>query len=573
MDKEQNTAAPRISTESLKQLYQIRESWKKARKRFDSKWADIASKVNPDMADWTSDLPPSRTSREPSPNRLVYDNTAQKASNLFADGLQAYSFGQGQDWLRLVSEDPDDEKDKAATEWLQNASLRVSRGLSRSNFYDEARPFLKSGADFATAIQFRDHDVKRGIAVYKTLHLKRCLIGENQYGENDSLIRDFWLEPWQAAAKFGAKRLPTTIADAYRNNLNRSFKFTQLVFPLDKFNLDIEPRGVAQGKAYYSLYVADVDRFEAIEDGGYEDRAFYTWRWGRCLDGDVWGVDSPGMVELSTIKQLNAERADFSRGSQLGFRPPIKATESMREQGVHLEPNYNHYMRPGMDFAVVPVMGPFEPIAQDMLMLKKSINESYYVDFFLMLSQNLERFKTATEVAGLQGEQSAMIAAMSGRLHFEYLERVAEDSFALELAYGRLPPIPASLKGKKIRVDLISPLSQMQKRYLLLSETDAFVGRILQIAQITQDQTKLDRVDFDAYIGVTAEAYNVDRRIVRDLVEVQRMKLARAKAQADSAAQQQALEAAKAQATVYAASSKAPEAGSPAATLMRGPQG
>jgi hypothetical protein len=138
--------------------------------------------------------------------------------------------------------------------------------------------------------------------------------------------------------------------------------------------------------------------------------------------------------------------------------------------------------------------------------------------------------------------------------------------------YGRLPPIPDSLNGKTIHVDLISPLSQLQKRYLLLSETDAFIGRILQIAQMTQDQTKLDRVDFDQYIGTLAEAYNVDRRVVRDLVEVQKMKLARAKAQANLQAQAQQIESAKAQAQVYAATAKAPESGSPAATLVQGPQ-
>ena len=50
------------------------------------------------------------------------------------------------------------------------------------------------------------------------------------------------------------------------------------------------------------------------------------------------------------------------------------------------------------------------------------------------------------------------------------------------------------------------------------------------------------------------------------------LRLARAKAQADIAQQQQQVEAAKAQAAVYAATAKAPEAGSPAATLVRGPQ-
>lgn len=568
--KEISPGKPRISKESLDRLFAVRNSWKKDRARLDKRYQEIAQKVNPDMADWSNDQPPQRSGKTPSDNRLNYDSTAQRASNLFADGVQSYSFGQGQDWLRLASEDPDDEKDKESAEFLQVAARHLTRQLSRSNFYDEAHPFLRSGADYATALQFRDHDIGRGMPVFKTLHLKRCLIGEDQYGEVDTLFREFWLSPWEAAAKFGVENLPQQIAEAYRVGQDRLFKFLQIVVPPEKFDLDGDLR--TSGKRYYSLYVAEIDKFHPVQEGSYEERPFYVWRWGRNLDGDVYGVDSPGMLGLSTFRQLDAERKDFSRGSQLGFQPPIKATEGMREQGIHLEPNYKHYLRPGNDFAAVTVQGPFEPVMHDMEMLRKDVNALYYTDFFLLLSQNIERFKTATEVAGIKGEQSAMTAAMSGRLHFEYLERVAEDVFALELMYNRLPPIPRALRGKTVKIDLISPLAMMQKRYLLLNETDAFVGRILQIAQITQDQTKLDRLDIDQYIGVTAEAYNVDRRVVRDLVEVQKMAMARAQAQANVVQQQQAMEAAKTQAAVYQSMAKAPEAGSPSAALVRGPQ-
>jgi len=564
---ELNTTKPQVSRDALDRLYAIRNSWLEGRRRYDAVWRENARLINPSMADW-DDVEPQR-GKGPASFADVFDTEAMKDSNKFAEGLQAYSFGRNLDWQRIATEDPEVMKKREAAQWLQQANLLMVRRLAKTNFYDEGRSFVKSCADFGTGIMFREHDYARGIPCYKTLHLKRCLIGENTYGEVDTLFREFYLEPWEAASRFGEDSLPAQIKEALRSKSTRPFKFIHIVLPEGQFDLDFGPRGK---RAFYSLYVADVEKFDPVADGGYDSKPFFVWRWGRNLDGDVWGVDSPGMIEASNVRQLNGERKDFSRLVQLSARPPIKATEGMRTQGIRMEPNAQHFLRAGQDFGTVAVTGDLQGIAADMAEMRKSVRDSYYVDFFLMMSANLDRVKTATEVAAMKGEQAAMLAAMAGRLTYEFLEPAVEDLFSMELQYGRLPPIPQMLKGRSVRIDLISPLAQLQKRYLLLNETDEFVGRILQVAQITQDPTKLDSVDFDAYVQVISEAYNCDKRIVRDLIDVQKMQQRRAQAQAQIADQQLQMERAKTQALVYTAGAKAPEAGSPSATLVAGPQ-
>jgi hypothetical protein len=561
-------AKPKISRESLDRLYSIRTEWLTGRQRYDSIWQENAKLINPSMSEW-NDVKPQQ-GKGPADYSAVYDPEAMKASNKFAEGLQAYSFGRNLDWQRIATEDPDLMKKREVATWLQESNMLMVRRLAKTNFYDEGRTFVKSCADFGTGVMFRDTDYVRGVPCYKTLHLKRTLIGENQYGEVDVLFREFYLYPWEAAGKFGEENLPDQIRHASRDKAPAAFKFLQMVFPGDRFDLDFGGR--EKGQKFYSLYVADVDKFEPVSDGGYAVKPFWVWRWGRNMDGDVWGVDSPGMIEASNVRQLNGERADFSRLVQLQGRPPVKATEGMRAEGIRLEPNARHFLRAGQDFVTVPVVGDLTGIAADMEMLRRSIRDSYYVDFFLMMQANLERVKTATEVMAMKGEQAAMLAAMAGRLTYEFLEPAVEDMFSMELMFQRLPEIPAMLKGQDVRIDLISPLAQLQKRYLLLNETDEFVGRILQVAQITQDPTKLDSVDFDQYIQVIAEAYNTDRRIVRDLVDVQRMQQRRAQAQAQIATDQLNMQKAQTQAQVYTAGTKAPEPGSPSATLTAGPQ-
>jgi hypothetical protein len=153
-----------------------------------------------------------------------------------------------------------------------------------------------------------------------------------------------------------------------------------------------------------------------------------------------------------------------------------------------------------------------------------------------MLSQNIERVKTATEASGIQGEKAAMLAAFFGRLGYEFLEPLLEDLFLLELEAGRLPPPPAELQGQTMKIDFISPLYQMQKQYLGLNSTRQALGEIAAVVQMQvnagMQPDALDKVNLDNYIDIIAETHNMDRRTVREIAEVEKMRKMRAQQQA-----------------------------------------
>lgn len=552
---------PRIAKADLDHLLDIKGQYTEERRRFVDYWKGYAPKVNPTMSDWDEDAEPA--SRALQDKKDSYDNTGLKASDIFANGMQSTAFGRSLNWIATHPEDPDLYEDKIVKEWFQIADRAIARDLARTTFYEEGRALTRSTADFGTGVLFRDFNEARATPIFHCLHLKRCLLAEDEFGDVDTLFRDFWLSPFEAARFFGEENLPQPIKDDLRDKKTKKRKYTQFIIPKDKYDLDIQARA---GKPYYSLYAIALDGLTAIVEGGYETRPFYVWRWSRSLEGDVWGVDSPGMIEYSNMLQANSVKKDFLRLIQLSARPPIKATEGMQEQGVHLEPSYKHFLRPGQDFAPVPVVGDLNGIAEALKDLRQSIRESYYADFFLTLTANLERVKTATEATYIKGEQSAMLAAMSGRMIVEFLEPAVEDVFNTLLTYGRLPPMPEQLKGQSYRVDLVSPLAQYQKRQMLLSETDEFMARILQVAQV--DQTVMDTVSMEGYANTIAEAYNQDQRVVRDLMDVQRIRAARDKAQAQMAAQQLQNDTTKANASMLSAGSKTPEPGSPVEQMM-----
>jgi len=560
-------ARPRISKESVERLYTIRQEQLTDRERYDSAWANIAEKVNPAMSDWNDEAPEQGTVKT---FQDVYDNTGIKASVRLTDGIQGYAFSRGAPWMRLVLEDEELMDREEVKEWLQRVETGMYHRLNLSSFYDEGRGFVRTGADFGTAVMFRQDNPAKGIPHYHTLHLKRVLLMEDALGEVDTLFRDLWLSPYHAAAMFGVDALPQQIREAYEQGKTRRWPFQQFIMPADKFDLDIGMRET-RGMPYYSLYVADVDHNDPIREGGYDTKPFFAWRWSRNPDGDVWGTDCPGMIEISNIKQADGLRKDFSRLVQLAARPPIKATEGLRGK-INLTPNGFTYVRAGQDYAPGMVVGKVETLAEDLKMMQDSINQTYYSNLFLVLTENLERIKTATEVEGIKSEQAAMLTAFFGRLSAEFLEPAVEDLFRLEIEAGRVPPPPPALRGQRLQVDLISPLAQLQKRYLRLDTTRQWLQELLVVAGIQnklgETSTVLDNIDFNEYARVTEELYHVDKRVVRDIAEVERRRAARAELQAKVMQHKMQTESAKAGAQVLGAASQAPQPGSLAESMV-----
>jgi hypothetical protein len=501
----------------------------------DAKWREIARYVNPGVT-WNEEPDPAQKPQESS---HVYDTTAIKASNTLADGIQGYSFARNQAWFKLEPEEDVPDMSDEESAWLQLAEKEMYRQSQKSNFYDEGRAFVKCAADFGTAIMTRTDDIIRRIPAYKTQHLKYCCIDENPYGEVDVLFRDFWADAYKAAAIFGHDRLPQPIKEACDKGSLKLWKFIQAVFPSDRYDIDIPKR---EGKEYYSVYWSDIERDRPLMDGYYQLKPFFAWRWSRNLDGGVWGSDNPGMAEIADIKQANSTKADYSRIVQQMGRPPIKATEGLNGR-INLRPNGVTSLRPGEDFTVVPVTGNPQGVMQDLDIIQRNINEAYYTDFFLILSQNMQKQKTATEVAGIQGEKAALMSAFYGRLSAEFLEPVLEDLFSVELASGRIPAPPESLafRGENLRIDMVSPLAQMQRRYLMLGSSQQAIGEILALYQISPQI--LDNLNLDQYVRNVADAYGIDKRVLTDIADVERLRQARARQQAAIQQQQAAMSA------------------------------
>lgn len=554
---------PRIAQESVNTLMRIRSQQIERRDRLLPAWMSISQYFNPALSDWDE----YNDEMDQAPDyRSVYDNVGMKDSANLADGVQGWSFSRSSAWQRLTTEDTDLADRDDVKLYLQEMAVHFYKQLAKSSFYDEGRNLVRNTTDFGTGVMFRTNNVARAIPSYKTLHPKRAIIMEDENGEVDTLFRDLWLSSDQAVSLFGKagipkESLPRKIQSDYDHGDGKRFAFIQFIFPISKFDLDIGLRA-SRGRPYYSLYISrsgDV----AVAEGGYWYKPFFGWRWSRNPDGSPYGTDCPGLMEISNVKQLNVMRKDLIRISALNARPPLKATSRLKNRIQNI-PNGVTLLKAGEDFTRAITTGDIRPMMEDLAAIQTSVHETYHRSLFLVLTENLDRTKTATEVEGIKGEQAAMLTAFYGRMAVEFLEPAVEDLYQLEIDAGRAPERPDVLRGERVKIDLVSPLAMLQKRYLMLDSTRQWLNEIITIQQ-TFDPNAGDHVNVEQYIRRAADLYNVDRTVVRDIVEVRRRQAIRAQQEAIQRETERQASQADAAAKLQSASVKAPEPGSPAA--------
>jgi hypothetical protein len=122
--------------------------------------------------------------------------------------------------------------------------------------------------------------------------------------------------------------------------------------------------------------------------------------------------------------------------------------------------------------------------------MAQNIKEWYNVDFFLML-RNYENVQnmTATAVAALQGEQTALLSALVSNL-YDGLSRVIQRTFNILAKKRMFPPMPFALRvrGGAMKTDFLGVLAQAQKAaYEYTGITD-----VLQVAQAFAQFGKVD---------------------------------------------------------------------------------
>ncbi len=254
-----------------------------------------------------------------------------------------------------------------------------------------------------------------------------------------------------------------------------------------------------------------------------------------------------------------------NKGLQLRLDPPIKATNGL---AINLTPAGITRVKSGDDFQYVPPPGSSEEVLVEVQRKEANLKEAYYVDFFLMLQQTLEKNKTATEATLLADEKSQIMSSFTSRLNNEFLEPILETLWDMEIRHGRLPAPPETLRGKNIRIDYVSPLAIAQRKAQIYVPARQFIAETLTFAELDSSVRYIFKIP--EYATQMAKDMMIDERFLNSPEEIEQKVQEAQMAAAQQLQLQNQNDTAKTNAQVYSAYSKAPEKGSAASQLMGG---
>ncbi len=540
-----------ISKEQLKKLQDLRESLEAKRdSEKGADWDTLKKYVLPELLE----------SEERAKHR-VYSTTAQRYTTLASNALQGWAYGRTISWLNIERENDDtaedNESSKDERQWLQDCRKIMLDDLSKADFYDESLAFTEVVLNLSTGIMLLDWDEGNESFVVENVSPDRCVIAQDKFHHVNLCMYEFELNKDQAEDMFGDD-CPQKIKDA--KDYKDDFTFVKAMLSSARYDIDVAGDG-----EWIEVIWSEDDKEKALVERRTSHKPFVCWRFERSLTGSPWGCNSPGERCLADIISLNVMEKAKMKGIQLRLDPPVKATQGL---ALNITPAGVTRVKSSEDFAYVPPPGNSEEVLLEVQRKEANLKEAYYVDFFLMLQQTLEKNKTATEATLLADEKSQIMSSFTSRLNNEFLEPILETLWDMELRHGRLPKPPQTLAGKDIRIDYVSPLAVAQRKAQTYVPARQFIAETMTFAEIDPSVKYIFRIP--EYATAMAKDLMIDERFLNSQEEIE-AKVQEAEAMAMS---QMNLEneqnQAKTNAQVYSAYSKAPEKGSAASQMIGG---
>lgn len=427
-------------------------------------------------------------------NTKLAESTAAMALRVMVAGFMSGMTNPSRVWHRLRVADPDLNKFHPVKEWLEESRRRVAEAMLRSNLYTTLPQTYTNlglvGTD-AFAIQ-PDH--RTGFRCY-SLPIGSYRLGTDHRGFVDTVYRKVEMSVSQLVGQFGRDKCSPGVQSMWdRGNYDVFRPVVHAVEP----NFERNPKALSSGASmqWLSCYYEEGEQKE-LRRKGFERMPVIASRWS-VIGEDVYG-DSPGMMALADVKQLQLMQRRKLELIEKNLRPPLVAPSGMKRRKISLIPSDITYAdTPAGGQKVEPLFMPTLSLAdltQEIGITQERIRKVFFADLFLMFAELERGGLTATEVLERKAEKLLGLGPVYLRLNDELFDPLVEWVFWHMFDSGQLPPPPPELEGQEIAVEYISILSQAMRAVGLesLERSSAYLGTIAQASP-----TVLDNYNFDA---------------------------------------------------------------------------
>jgi hypothetical protein len=511
------------------------------RASWDAHYREINSYFLPRSGRWiTSDVNDGKKRHQ-----KVIDSTPLRAIRTGAAGLSAGATSPAKQWFQIRAGDPDLAKYHSTRVWCDEATWRVHRVFNKGNTY---RAFSNLYHELfaygtGTSLVVPDH---RTVIHHHPMTVGQYFLHIDYRGHVTTFAREFEKTVSELVMEFGLDNCSRRTRQLWedRQFLSRVV-VVHLITPRAFFDPGkLDAKNMAWRSVYYEPGVDEGGPNKVLRESGFRHFPVLAPRW-TVTPGDTYG-GSPAMECLGDAKELYHLHLGKGQLIDLDLRPPINVPPELKGKLVSLLPGgKNHSVQAASGAGgVKPVFQPqqrLDGLLQNIYDVRDRINQTCFVDMFLMLHQGQDRpQKTATEVAELHSEKLLMLGPVLENLQTEMQEPAVRMAFDALVSNGMMPPPPPELEGAVLEIEFVGMLAQAQKQAGLAS-IERFTANLLALGQGGKPEV-LDVLDGDAWTAEMADILGVPTKLLEDEKEVAAIREARAKqmqAQAQAAAAQQ----------------------------------
>jgi len=459
------------------------------------RWQEVMDYILPRRSDII------RTTYGPKETTQIFDSTGAEANQVFAAGMFGHMCPATSRWIQVEPLRPDVKKSsKAANNWAATASEALIYTLADSNYGQEVtETFLNHGSLGTDTLYEEPMGNNSPKPIFQNIPISEMRILENYRGLVDSHYRVFKLTARQAVQAWGSQKLSPELIKALENPKKRTekFEFIHCVEPrnaYDKTKMDVENMAFAS-------YIVEKKTKEIIRESGYYESPFITSRFLKT-QGEVPGW-SPGIQYLPEIKTVNAWMRVLLAAGEKIVDPPLQLPNDGFIMPITTKPaGLNYYMPSARDNRIEPIMtGGNLPVGFEFLQLmQQKIKRGFFNDLFLILEQNPNVPKTATEILEKGEERILLLVFYLARLEYELFQQLAIRTLGILLRAKAIPEPPKELRDNGgIKIVLTSKLAQRIKK----AEVAAFqevLQMSLEISKYTQSNEHFDWMNFNVII-------------------------------------------------------------------------
>lgn len=526
---------------------------------FRNYWRDLSDFILPRRSRFfTSDV--NKGDRR---NLNIIDGTASMASRTLSSGLMTGVTSPARPWFKLNTSDGELNQSPAVRTYLSKVEELMRGAFLKSNLYNVLPTVYGDLGTFGTGCIFMESDPKETFS-FTCFPIGSYAVATDSKGRVNVFFREFQMTVRQIIDRFGRTNpedpsyidwsvMTQAIKDHYeKSQYEVRVDISHFILPNEDYNMGkadskykkfksvYYEQGVSANNPSHVSQMGTSDKF--LSEKGYDFFPVMSPRW-EVAGEDVYGTNSPGMIALGDVKQLQLGEKRIAGAIDQKVRPSMVGPTGLKNAKASILPGDITYLdeREGqkgfrrlfeIDFDVRELEGKQEQIRQ-------RISRAFYEDLFLMLANTNRKQITAREIDERHEEKLLALGPVLERINQDLLDPLIENSFRMMDEAGLLPEVPEELADQDYEVEYISIMAQAQK-LAGIGNIERLVGFTGQVAQF--DPSVVQKLKLEDIIEKYGELAGVDPTLLTPKEEMEALKQAQAQAQAQEQQMMQAQE-------------------------------